>query len=82
MHDAVGDDALPHRRRDRARAADLVDRAHVQPVSPRRRFPAPAHAERGAEDRGLDVVDRDGVAGEERTDESVADEPHHVAAGP
>ena len=81
VHDAVLDDPLLHRRLDRARGAHLVDRAHVQPVAaaawPRRSEVMPSVVR---EDRRLDVVHADGVAGEQRADEAVGDEPGHVGA--
>ena len=60
------DQARLDRRLDRARGAHLVDRAHVQAVTRRRRLAAVGHAERRAVDRRLDVVDRDGVARQHR----------------
>ena len=51
---------------DRARRAHLVDRPHVEPVAALGGPSRVAHPERGAEDRRLDVVHGDGVAGEHR----------------
>ena len=55
-----------------------IDRAHVQAVAALGRLAGVAHAERRAEDRRLDVVHRDGVAGEHRLHVAVPDEPLEI----
>ena len=64
VHDAVLDDALLHGVCDRPRGAYPVDRTHMETVTARRRFAGARHSQRRTEDRRLDVVHRDSVAGE------------------
>jgi hypothetical protein len=80
VHDAVGDDPRFDGALDRPGGAHLVDGTHVETVTADRGFSAPGHSERGPKDRCLDVVHGDRVAGQQRADESVPNEPHHVGA--
>ena len=72
VHDAALDEPGLHGALDGAGGAHPVDGAHVQPVAALGRLAGVAHAERGAEDRGLDVVHGDRVAGQHRLHVAVA----------
>ena len=71
-----------HRALDRAGGAHPVDRPHVEAVAAFGGLPGVAHAERGAEDGGLDVVHGDRVPGQHRLHVAVPDEPLEVGPGP
>jgi lysine-ketoglutarate reductase/saccharopine dehydrogenase-like protein (TIGR00300 family) len=78
VHDAAGESAVGDRRRDRARAADRVDGTDVVLVPVLDAFAVgEVDAQRGAVQRGLDVVSGEGVAGEEDVDEVVLHQCHH-----
>src|SRR5438876_995248 len=82
MHDPRAHETLPHGGRDPAGAPDLVDGTHVERMAAFDTLPRARHTERRPEDRGLEVVNRDGVATEERLHVAVLDEPDHVFARP
>src|SRR6185312_5221988 len=69
VHHAAGQDAGVHRGLDRPGGADGVDRADVVLVTVRHAGALrQVDAERGAEQRGLDVVGGQRVAGEQAVD--------------
>ena len=75
VHHARGEHALLDRRPQAARSADGVDGPHVVAVAPLDRFAGvEVHAERGPKERLLDVVNRQGVTGQQHIDESGTDQ--------
>ena len=82
VHDSVGDDALRHRRLDRAGGPNPVDGPHVKAVAARGRLAGTGHAEGGTEDGGFDIVHRDGIADQHGVDVPVGNEPLEVGPGP
>ena len=78
VHDAALDDALLHRGTDRSCGTHLIDRAHMLGVTALGRCALRIHAQCRTEDGGFDVMDRDGVAGQQCADETMLDEPGHV----
>src|SRR5207245_483312 len=82
VHDPRRHDSPLHRPGDATGPTDGVDGAHVERVPALDPLAAARHAQRGAEDRGLEVVHCDGVAAEQRAHVAVADEPDQVFARP
>ncbi len=78
VHDAALHEPLADGLFDRARAPNRVDRAHVQAMPAFHAFTGARHSQRRAEDGGLEIVHRDGVATEQRVAVTVVDEPDHV----
>ena len=82
VHDAALDEPGLDRTLDGADRPHLVDGAHVKAVSALGGLAGVAHAQRGAEDRRLDIVHGDRVPRQHRLHVAVPDEPLEVRPGP
>src|SRR3989441_10615804 len=82
VHDPRRHDPPLYRPGDPTRPTDGVDGAHVERVPALDPLAAARHAQRGAEDGGLEVVHRDRIAAEQRAHVAVVDEPDQVVARP
>ena len=83
VKDAAGEHALLDRLADAAAAADGIDGRKVMAMAVIDRDAAhEVHAQRGAEEGLLDVMDGDGIAAEERLDVAVADKAARCSPPP